>query len=168
MSYVPPGYAPPPGYGQPPMGAPPPKSFAAATEPSEISERTAQIMHQTKGWTTFLAVLGFLGLSFMVLFGIGMFVMTLVSGNWALLGMGALYVLMAALYVYPALKLWGYSKAVGELLISRRVSDLEAALDQQRLFWRFFGIMTIVMIVLYAVGFLITMATGMFLGSIAH
>ena len=63
--------------------------------------------------------------------------------------LGAVYIPFALLYVYPALKLWGYSSAIGRLLASRSSMDLEAAPSQQKSLWKFAGISTIVMIVLY-------------------
>ncbi len=170
MNYAPPGYAPPPGYGQPPMGQPPYQQSGVASPDgqSEITERTAQIMHQTKGWTTFLSVLGFVGVGFMLLGGFACLALGAATGNFQVGMMGVLYLPMAALYVYPTLKLWGYGKAVGVLLTTRKDADLEAALDQQRAFWRFLGIMTIVMMVLYALALVISVASGVFIASMAR
>jgi hypothetical protein len=50
------------------------------------------------------------------------------------------------LYLYPAVKLNSYANRIGDLLLSGRASDLQAALNEHRGFWRYIGIVTIVLI----------------------
>jgi hypothetical protein len=144
-------YAPPPGYGQPHPQAyvPPPQQSAA---PAEVSERTAQVLHETKPWVSLFSILMFLGIGLMVLAAfavLGMSMLTQGAGATALLGL--VYLPMAALYAYPAVKLWKYQSAIGRLLANRQVGDLEAALAEQKSFWKFSGIVTLVVICLYVV-----------------
>ena len=124
-----------------------------------VTERTAQLLHQTRPWVLFLSVLMFVGSAFLVLGGLAMFAMGAAGGamgsrEGATFGaLGLLYLPVVALYVYPALKLWGYGSAIGRLVSSRAVGDLEAALSEQKSFWKFLGIMTLVVFALYAVAF---------------
>jgi uncharacterized membrane protein len=77
-------------------------------------------------------------------------------------GISILYALFAVIYIYPALKLWKYASNIGALLISSSMSDLEAALSQQRSFWKFLGIMIISIFVLYFVIVIGVLAFGGF------
>jgi hypothetical protein len=65
--------------------------------------------------------------------------------------LGLIYVPLAALYIYPGMKLWAYASAIARLLASRSTADLESALGQQKSFWKFSGIAAIVVVVLYFV-----------------
>jgi hypothetical protein len=101
-------------------------------------------------------VVAFIGSGLMLLGGLSMLVLgAIVPSTGAspipTAALGAIYIPMAVLYVYPALKLWGFSSAIGRLLASRANMDLEAALGHQKSFWKFAGITTIVMIALYGV-----------------
>lgn len=58
----------------------------------------------------------------------------------------------AFLTIYPALKLWKYASAIGRLMASHSIADLDAALTEQRRYWKFHGIMTIVSICLVLIG----------------
>ena len=123
-----------------------------------MSEMTLALLQQTKPWVTFLSVMAFIGSALMFLGGILVMVMGAfvpspagASGPLPMSALGAIYIPMALLYVYPALKLWGFSSAIGRLLTSRATADLEAALRQQKSFWKFAGITTIAMMALYAV-----------------
>ena len=62
---------------------------------------------------------------------------------------GILYIILAGLYFYPAFKLNQYASRIGQLLISKNEQDLVAALDAQRSFWFFIGIMALITIVGY-------------------
>jgi hypothetical protein len=66
---------------------------------------------------------------------------------WAL---GFVYAPMAALYIYPGVKLWQYGSAISRVEASRAPADLESALEQQKSFWKYSGVTLIVMVALYA------------------
>jgi hypothetical protein len=102
----------------------------------------------------FLSVLSFIGSAFMVLAAVFMIfagaMMPKTPGNPVSPAiLGVIYIPLALLYIYPGIKLWGYGSAIKSLLASRATHDLEAALGQQKSFWKFAGIAAIVMIVLY-------------------
>ena len=116
-----------------------------------------------------MSVLMFIGAGFMLLVAL---VMLVAGGSIAassktgalpagmMSGIAILYALLAGLYIYPALKLWKYASNIGTLLISGTVLDLEAALGQQRSFWKFLGIMVIAIFVLYFVIVIALVAFG--------
>lgn len=75
------------------------------------------------------------------------------------IGLGIVYFLMAIFYVYPALKLGGFSSRITELMNVPSEANLVAALNEQRSFWKYVGILMVIMLGLYAViivGVLIT------------
>ena len=132
---------------------------------AEVSAAAVEMLRQTKPWVTFLSVMAFIGSAFMLLGGVSMMVLGafVPSGGASPIpaaALGAIYIPMALLYVYPALKLWGFSSAIGRLLASRSSMDLEAALGQQKSFWKFAGITTIVMIALYGLFFVGMIVVG--------
>lgn len=161
------------------MSSDPYSSPAPQVQPPAISssvEVTQGVLAQlagTKPWVRFMAVLMFIGTGFMLLAGI---FMLLAGGAMAavgnsqmgpipggiLVGMSVLYLVLAALYIYPAIKLWKYADRIATLLNSKSVTDLEGALGHQRSFWKFVGIMVIAIFALYIVAFIVLFAVGGF------
>ena len=131
----------PPGYGAPPQVA------------GGVSDLAVDLLKQTRPWVMFLSILAFIGSAFMVIAAVLMMGIGLLASTGPESGvqvaMGAVYLPMAGLYVYPAIKMWMYGSAIGRLLTSRSSTDLEGALLQQKSLWKFSGIAVIVMIVLY-------------------
>ena len=127
-----------------------------------VSQGVLRQLAGTKGWVRFMSVLMFIGAGFMLL---GALIMLVMGGSIAAIaktgggalpagmmtGVSILYALFAGIYIYPALKLWKYADNIGALLVSSSMLDLEAALSQQRSFWKFLGIMVIAIFVLYFV-----------------
>lgn len=128
-----------------------------------VSEAVLDHLARTKGWTRFFSVILWLGAVFLILGGIMMIGMGAVGGAMAegaaeafgglvgALAIGIIYLLMAFFYIYPALKLGKYSSRITELLTSPSDSLLAAALNEQRAFWKYCGIMMIIFFALYAV-----------------
>jgi hypothetical protein len=134
-----------------------------------VTERIYDVLGRTKPWVRLMAVLGFIGAGFMLLGGVfmllggGIMAAAASSGHGSSGAMGALpfagfqvvlaifYLAIGALYLFPSLKLWKYGTWIGQMLLSRAVTDLEEALEQQRSFWKFLGIMALAIMALYAV-----------------
>jgi len=139
---------------------------------ADVTEMAVEMLRQTKPWVMFLSVMSFLGSAFMLLGGIfmivaGAFVPTGAAGM-STSALGFVYLPMAFLYIYPALKLWGFGGAIARLTQSRSSMDLEAALAQQKSFWKFAGITTIVMMVLYGLFFIGIIVVGVAAAGGAH
>ena len=73
-----------------------------------------------------------------------------------------IYVLVAALYIYPGMKLWKYANYIESLKRSGDTFDLEMALSQQRSFWKFMGMIFLVIVSLYALVFIGAIVLGGF------
>ena len=135
---------------------------------------TAGVLQQlagTKPWVRFISVLMFIGVGFMLLGAVGLIAAGSIgarnsnSGAFSagmMFGMAVGYGIFAFLYIYPALKLWKYATRIGELAVSGSTMDLESALSEQRSFWKFIGVMALVLLVLYFVFFIGLLAVGGF------
>jgi hypothetical protein len=133
----------PPGY-----GAPQPQPGAGA-----VTDLAVDLLRQTRPWVMFLSILAFLGCAGMLIMGLLMIGVGLMASGGAEKGIqaavGVVYLPMAGLYIYPAIKMWMYGSAIGRLLVSKSTPDLETALLQQKSLWKFSGIAAIVVIGIY-------------------
>ena len=131
---------------------------ADAVSPSTIAQLSG-----TKPWVRFLSVLMWISVGLMLLVAAGMGVMTTIGigatksvpsgpfGGKEMIVISVLYGILAFIYIFPALKLWKYANRIGSLGSTRSVADLDAALNEQRSFWKFIGVMAIILISLYIV-----------------
>jgi uncharacterized protein DUF5362 len=110
-------------------------------------------LQRTQPWVRFLAIMGFIGAGVMVLVGLTAGVAGAVTGRIETIGLMVVYPIMAVVYVFPSLFLLRYADRIRSFVASGQEQDLAGALDAQRSFWKFAGILTIVSIV---VGILIS------------
>ena len=71
-----------------------------------------------------------------------------------MIGMAVYFGVFAFLTIYPALKLWKYANRIATLMATRAIVDLDAALTEQRRYWKFNGILTIIGICMVLIGFI--------------
>ena len=115
------------------------------------------ILNTTSRWAKFLAIIGFIFTGFIVLGSIG-----LLGGNSALSGIdqfpfnvipmsvfGLLNLFAGAFYFVPSLYLFQYSEKLKTAMASRNENILVLALNKNKAFFKFVGIMTLVGLVLY-------------------
>lgn len=146
-------------------------SVAEAVSPSTIAQLAG-----TKPWVRFMSVIFWLAGLFLVLLS-GFYALLAASGalnndfksnpaiagnpvfanNPAflagiLIGTSVYLGVFAFLTIYPALKLWKYANCIGKLMASRSIADLDAALTEQRRYWKFHGIMTLIGICMVLIG----------------
>jgi len=81
------------------------------------------------------------------------------SGIGAVLGVT--YILMGAIYFVPAYYLRNYGRRIGQFLRNGSMMLAEAALEAQKSFWKFVGILTLVVMGLYVAGIVLVMVGGM-------
>lgn len=126
------------------------QSSFGITEPMFLSLR------QTKPWVKFMAILGFISIGFVFIAGtINMFVFSKVSSDITpipMVFMGVLNILMGLLYFFPSLFLFRFSSSIGRLLEGGGAVEMEAALANQKSFWKLVGILTIIMFVFAILG----------------
>lgn len=124
-----------------------------------ITPAMLEALRKTKPWVRFLSILGFLGSAVMVLVGIGLAIFGMVAGGgstdspmgpMAMAGLGLIYVLLALLYIIPSRYLFRYASAIKRALDSpSKTQPIEEALGYQKSFWKFCGILMLIMILLY-------------------
>ncbi|NWK56862.1 hypothetical protein HW115_14660 [Verrucomicrobiaceae bacterium N1E253] len=125
---------------------------------------SAMIINQlvrTRGWVRLCSVVGFIGAGFMLLGGLFMVIggaalplssgpgQSAAYGAGMIAGMGIFYLVFALFYIYPSLRLWQYASSISRLQHSQQTVDLETALDRQRSFWKFVGLMISIILGLY-------------------
>ena len=140
----------------------------AATPGAGVSDVAIDMLRQTRPWVLFMGVMCFVGAGLMLLMSLFMFIGSAFasSATKTPFPMGVLalvYLPFAFIYIYPGLKLWSYGSAIGRLVASRSPVELDAALAQQKSFWKYCGIVTIVVIVGYIllfIGLIIAGAAG--------
>lgn len=119
-----------------------------------ISPRILQSMEKTRPWVRLVAGMMIVGCLLLVLAALAMFVVGGIAGASSELGglggaaLGGAYFLLALLYLFPALYLWRYAGAIKQIGRSNTAA-LEDALEHQASFWRFVGILTAVVVVIY-------------------
>jgi hypothetical protein len=112
-------------------------------------------LRTTKPWAKFLAILGFVGVGFMILFGVAFIIfanMFSQQKDGPPPFMGFFYILFSVLYFVPAFYLYKYSSSIGSFLKSNGAIDLESALSHQKSFWKFTGIVALIGMVLGVLG----------------
>ena len=171
---VAPAYNPPPAYAQPVAQAQSQsqsqaQAYAASSVRGGVSEAAVALLRQTKPWVRFLSVLGFLGLG---LLGLGCLVVMLFPfGALTSMSMGPriafafVYLLLGFLHLPPVLFLHRYASRIAKLVATGAPSDLEDALRAQKSFWKYVGVFTLVVMVIYILvllGVLIFAGASMF------
>ena len=143
---------------------------AEKIQPSELKITSHMIdsMRSTRPWVMFLSVLGFISVGFMVLAAMIIMVVGSVlpqhfDGFPAAL-MGIMYIFMSFFYLVPSIYLFRYSSAIGRFLDSMAASEMESALSYQKSFWKFVGIVAIVMFVFAILGIIAAIAIPMIIG----
>ncbi len=120
---------------------------------AETSLAVVNLLRQTKPWVRLLAVLGFIGIAFMLLASVSMLALGSFAGNNLPAGFGIAmmvgYIVIAGIQLPAAIFLNRYASRIGALVNSNAPGDLEAAISAQKSFWRYLGILTLIMLCLY-------------------
>lgn len=128
-----------------------------------VPARAVHLLIATRPWVRFMSVMLWIGVVFIaiagvvMLVGMGAAVSSMPRGTSRMggyetgmfTGLGVVYLIMAVLYVIPALKLGRYASRITDLQRSGSSHHLCQALDEQRGFWKFVGVCMIVVISIY-------------------
>ncbi len=125
-----------------------------------IDEITKAHLLETARWTKFLAIIGFITVGFML---IGSFVI-MVSGalfssalsttplaGLGAVGLGILYLVFAALYLYPIISLYKFTTSIKTGLQTNNQELINEGFRHQKNMYRFFGILTIIVLAFYLI-----------------
>jgi len=111
-------------------------------------------LRETRKWTKFFAILGFIFIGLMVFMSIGMFAASNMMSAYTSVPMGGIavfYLLLIGVYFFPVYYLLQFSNKAKEALISRSSQTLTEAMKYIKSHYKFVGIMTIVMLALYPI-----------------
>jgi hypothetical protein len=143
-----------------------PEHFTPAPEPEKnmlFSEEAQYYLQIAAKWSKFLSILGFIGSALMVIGGAfaGSFISKMSSMSAAMSGstpmppamggfLGFIYVILGALYFMPALYLYQFSEKAKSGILFFKNDDITTAMSKLKSFFKFFGIVAIVFLSLYA------------------
>ena len=126
-----------------------------------MSDRIIASLRKTRPWVLLISILGFIGAAFTVIASIFIFLSGgMMSANNIeaagypaafMIGMGGMYLLIAAISFMISLYLLRYANAIKRAVVGLNVSDMETALEAQASFWKLVGILALIYIVLIIV-----------------
>ena len=131
----------------------------------EITEDIKGFLKETSSWSYFLAILGFVGIGLMTIFGV-FFGAIMSSGAmgannpYESLGfsvgyLGFIYVVLALIYFFPVYYLFNFSKKMKSALRTTNRDDFKLAFSNLKSHYKFMGIFTIIIISIYVLIFII-------------
>ena len=122
-------------------------------------------LRATKPWVRLVSVVMFISVGLMFLGGVAMMFIPSPPGMRGF-GFGPLvgifYFILGILYLFPAYFLHQYASSINDLVRGGGDSAMENALGSQKSFWRFVGILTLVIISLYALLIIFGIFAAMF------
>lgn len=137
-----------------------------------LNETAQYFLKDTAKWAKFLAIVGFVGCGIMVLLAIGMgFFMNSLKGemqqNNPLFNFGGtelfisfFYIAFAALYFFPCLYLFQFAKTAKKGIEEQDSQLIAEALDKHHSVYKFMGILTAIMLGMYAFIIIIAVLIG--------
>lgn len=136
-----------------------------------LSEQSISYLRVTQKWVKFLAILSFIGLGILFLAAIGLLISGLFIGNltevsFVLPILGFLYLILAGINFVPTWYLYKFSSNLEKMLNFRDNLKMEEAFRYLMAYYRFIGIMTIVILGIYLIVTIISAIAG--IGIITH
>ncbi len=132
-------------------------------EKLSLNELAIDALRVSAKWCLFLAIIGFIGIGFMVIAGLVMMVaMSAIPSDmggpmesnpiFALKAyFGVFYIVLAVLYFFPVYYLYNYAKGTKEALQSGNEDTLANALVNLKSHHKFLGILTIILLSVYLI-----------------
>ncbi|TXE11809.1 hypothetical protein FUA26_07020 [Seonamhaeicola algicola] len=121
-----------------------------------INSEIKDYLTETVKWSSFLAILGFVGVGLMIFAGIIMGITGAASSGLASAygagyasGIALFYIILAAVYFFPVMYLFRFSKSMKSALKQENNNDFAKAFSSLKSHYKFLGIFSIVLISLY-------------------
>ena len=135
--------------------------------PTGVASRgVTAILQGTQPWVRFLSIVGFVSSGVMVLIGLIAGTIGIARGSIETAIMVVLYPLFGVLYIFPSVYLLRYANRIRQFAKNGQEQDLAGALDAQRSFWRFVGVLTLVSLATGIIGMVVA-AFGVAAGMLA-
>lgn len=131
-----------------------------------LNNEAKAVLKEASKWASFLAVLGFIGIGFIVLMALfaGTIFSALPSSGYGSvlggIGFTIAYLLVALLYFFPVMYLYKFAKNTKIGLLRDDEKVLTEAFTNLKSHYKFIGVLTIVMLSFYAIIFLIAIVSG--------
>ena len=135
----------------------------ALVEGAQVSVKTREALGHSAPWLRFLGILGYIGLSLLILVGIGLFIFGLVHNSQGLGDtirqrfmpyLGIFYVMIAVVMFIPLRFLMRMAKASKIYKVDSSAANLELFAVNFRKLVKFYGITTIVILAVYLLALL--------------
>jgi len=120
-------------------------------------------LSETAKWAKFLSIVGFvfIGLIAIMLLGTVFIGGDGLGGLGLSEGIGILPLLVLVIYFYPIFKLYKFSRHAKNSIAATSSSELTHALDNLKALYKFMGILTLIIVVLYGIFFAFMLLGGM-------
>jgi FtsH-binding integral membrane protein len=123
-------------------------------------------LKETAKWVNFLAIMGFIGIGLIVIVALfaGAIFSSLPNNPYGEISGGVItftYLLIAALYFFPVLYMYRFADKMKTALARKNEDILTEAFMNLKSHYKFIGILTIVMLSLYALLFLLALIGGL-------
>ncbi len=131
----------------------------------EISQHSLGYLETTRKWTMFFAILGFVIVGIMLILGLvaGSFLTSFTSrmsgiegmeGGSAVGGITSIFVfifilIFAVIYIFPLIFLFRFSRHTKNAVANLDSQQLELGLKSLKSFWKYMGILTIIVLAIY-------------------
>ena len=134
----------------------------------EISTEALSFLRETAKWTKFLSIIGFIfvGILTVMAFFMGAIFSSIpmLGGVSSFSGIGwgftVIYLVIALVYFFPVYYLFKFSSNLKNALLSGDTLVLTEAFNYLKKHYKFIGILTLVMVVIYSIIFLIGIFAG--------
>ncbi len=135
-------------------------------QPMELEAQAVVYLNETRKWSIFLAILGFISIGLMIL--IGLFYGFMISALPMPAGVGVItgvvMIVMSALYFFPTLYLYKFSVLSKKAILENNKEHLTVAFRYLKSCFKFIGIVSIVVLSLYVLIFLVAIISGFMAG----
>jgi len=122
--------------------------------PLTITPESEFYLKSSAKWASFLSIIGFVGITFMIIGGIFSLTMSSFLSEFSdfskvdMTGIGIGYLIMAIFYIFPTYYLFQFGDKMKTALKSHNQTDIDESLKKLKSMFKFIGIMTVIVICL--------------------
>jgi hypothetical protein len=109
-----------------------------------VSPTLSRILEETQPWVRLMGILGFVSVGFMIVAAAVAGAVGVATENAEAAVLMFVYPLLALVYVVPSYYLVRSANRLRDFAARGEASELEAALDAQRAFWKFVGVLALI------------------------
>jgi len=131
-----------------------------------LNEQSKAYLLETTRWTKFLAIVGFIGLGFLVIAALVIMTMgsyfsgaipglSSIGGVLGSIGIGLIYLIIAAFYFYPMYSLFKFSTKMKLGIRTNNQETITEAFRHQKNMYKFMGILMIIVLCFYLLIFIV-------------